>query len=116
MLSALVVIVVHRRCYVHMRHLQTKRTLRMLYSEHNKAGKELQRKIAKLKDENKDPSLPQKPPRVASNQSGPASMAPPIHPPSPPPGNVPSNLSDSQQTVDESFMLLAQRVSAYCSP
>ncbi|CAL1704150.1 unnamed protein product [Somion occarium] len=87
----------------------TKRTLRMLYSEHNKAGKELQRKIAKLKDENKDPSLPQKPPRVASNQSGPASMAPPIHPPSPPPGNVPSNLSDSQQTVDESFMLLAQR-------
>lgn len=31
----------------------------MLYTEHNKAGKELQRKIAKLQEEGKDPSLPQ---------------------------------------------------------
>ncbi|TBU32265.1 hypothetical protein BD311DRAFT_862659 [Dichomitus squalens] len=88
----------------------TKRTLRMLHNEHMKMGKDLQRRIAKLREENKDPSLPQKPPRVPA--AGPStSVSPPSpQPPSSPPPPQPQNkLSDSQQTVDESFMLLGQR-------
>ena len=81
----------------------------MLYNEHNKSGKELQRKIAKLKDEGKDPNLPQ------------FSPAPPPEPgyPSPSPG-VPSTyssraiprgrMSDSNHTIDESYMVLGQQV------
>ncbi|EKM55682.1 uncharacterized protein PHACADRAFT_256475 [Phanerochaete carnosa HHB-10118-sp] len=84
----------------------TKRTLRMLHNEHRKAGKELQRKIEKLRQENKDPSLPQKPSKSATPTN--AALPAPQHAPSPPP-QVPRNLSDSQQTVDESFMLLGQR-------
>ncbi|KAI0078186.1 hypothetical protein K474DRAFT_1660848 [Panus rudis PR-1116 ss-1] len=87
----------------------TKRTLRMLYNEHNKAEKELQRKIAKLREENKDPSIPQKSSRPApSSSSVSPSVVPPRTPATPPP-NAPSSLSDSQQMVDESFLLLAQR-------
>lgn len=41
--------------------MQARRTLRMLYNEHRKAAKELQRKVDKLTEEGKDPSLPQKP-------------------------------------------------------
>ena len=89
----------------------------MLYNEHSKAGKELQRKIAKLREENKDPSLPQRLPsrNLAStsvNVTVPAinnSVATPQGAPSPPP-HTGSKLSDSQQMVDESFMLLGQRV------
>ncbi|KAJ3556643.1 hypothetical protein NM688_g1918 [Phlebia brevispora] len=95
----------------------TKRTLRMLYNEHSKAGKELQRKIAKLREENKDPSLPQ---RVPSRNVAPAmasasvppvgsSVASPQNPSSPPPQLSTGRLSDSQQMVDESFMLLGQK-------
>ena len=88
--------------------LQTKRTLRMLYNEHRKAGKELQRKISKLREENKDPSLPQKP----SKSSTPKNVTTPLPQPLPSPSlQVPqNNLADSQQAVDESFMLLGQRV------
>ncbi|KAH9946287.1 uncharacterized protein BXZ73DRAFT_95791 [Epithele typhae] len=86
----------------------TKRTLRMLHNEHMKSGKDLQRKIAKLREENKDPSLPQKPTRSASGQKPHTAVPPPQPVPSPPPPPQ-SKLSDSQQTVDESFMLLGQR-------
>lgn len=97
----------------------------MLYNEHCKAAKELQRKAYQLKVEGKDPSLPQKaelpkaaPPRHASNPyAGPSrvntSSPQPIRP-----------MSDSQNTGDESFMLLGgQRVRHFpsalpqlCSP
>ncbi|KAH9901179.1 hypothetical protein C8Q73DRAFT_676990 [Cubamyces lactineus] len=91
----------------------TKRTLRMLHNEHMKLGKDLQRRIAKLREENKDPALPQKPTRTSSaaNPSSSAVASPPQPIPSPPP-QPPTNtntMSDSQQTVDESFMLLGQR-------
>jgi hypothetical protein len=80
----------------------------MLYNEHRKAGKELQRKIAKLKEENKDPSLPQKPSKLSMPTNPTASVNQPMSSPS---LNAFGNgLSDSQQTVDESFMLLGQRV------
>ncbi|KAF7791253.1 hypothetical protein EIP86_002267 [Pleurotus ostreatoroseus] len=96
----------------------TKRTLRMLYNEHSKAGKELQRKIAKLKEENKDPSLPQRVPSrsvvpnvsSASVSAANSTLAMPHNAPSPPPPQLgPGRLSDSQQMVEESFMLLGQK-------
>ncbi|KAE9406416.1 hypothetical protein BT96DRAFT_1014917 [Gymnopus androsaceus JB14] len=85
----------------------TKRTLQMLCNEHRKSGKELERKIAKLRSEGKDPTQPQKPDPVhnfehRSNShpiAGPSRIIP-----SPPPNQ---HLTDSQGTVDESFMLLA---------
>lgn len=81
----------------------TKRTLRMLYNDHCKAGKELQRRIAKLREEGKDPAQPQKPlPSRSAVPSIPRSTA------SPPPHSHP-RMSDSQATVDESFMVLGQR-------
>ncbi|KAF5391322.1 hypothetical protein D9757_002067 [Collybiopsis confluens] len=79
----------------------TKRTLQMLYHEHRKAAKDLERKIEKLKNEGKDPSLPQKsyPTHpIPQPIAGPSRIIP-----SPPP----QHLADSQGTVDESFMLLA---------
>ncbi|KAI0646847.1 hypothetical protein C8Q79DRAFT_956667 [Trametes meyenii] len=92
----------------------TKRTLRMLHNEHSKHGKDLQRKIAKLREENKDPTLPQKPARSSSSTAAGESTS--TSAVAPPPQPVPSlspptqhKLSDSQQTVDESFMLLGQR-------
>ena len=85
----------------------------MLYNEHCKAGKELQRKIDILKNEGKDPSLPQlpelsqkaPPPKLHSN----AYPGPPrVNTSSPQPLRF---MTDSQNTGDESFMLLgAQRV------
>ncbi len=82
----------------------------MLHNEHMKMGKDLQRRIAKLREENKDPALPQKPQR--SSKSGPSTSNPVYSPPSAPsPPPLPQNrLSESQQTVEESFMLLGQRV------
>ncbi|KAJ8699858.1 hypothetical protein PTI98_002937 [Pleurotus ostreatus] len=78
-----------------------KRTLRMLYNKHNKAGKDLQRKIAKLREEGKDPSQRQKPePQQATPAVNPAQL--PRQIPSPPPVRP----HDLQNTVDESFMLL----------
>ncbi|KAH9934881.1 uncharacterized protein B0H18DRAFT_951400 [Fomitopsis serialis] len=86
----------------------TKRTLRMLCNDHSKAGKELQRRIAKLREENKDPSLPQKPAGAAPSSSNAARPVTLPTAPSPPP-HAQNRMSDSQQTVDESFMLLGQR-------
>ncbi|KAH9483759.1 hypothetical protein JR316_0003235 [Psilocybe cubensis] len=85
-----------------------KRTLRMLYNEHCKAAKELQRKIDQLKAEGKDPSLPQKsdipknpPPRQNSNSyAGPSR----VNTSSPQP--LRAAMTDSQNAGDESFMLL----------
>ena len=82
----------------------------MLHNEHMKMGKDLQRKIAKLREENKDPALPQKPHRAST--TGP-STSNPVSPPQPvpsPPPQPQSRMSESQQTVEESFMLLGQRV------
>jgi len=81
----------------------TKRTLRMLYNDHLKAGKELQRRIAKLREEGKDPAQPQKssPPRSAALSIPHSTASPPPH--------SQTRMSDSQATVDESFMLLGQR-------
>ncbi|KAM6501927.1 hypothetical protein JOM56_001904 [Amanita muscaria] len=81
-----------------------KRTLRMLYNRHSKTGKDIQRKIDKLKQEGKDPNLPHKPERPASppvrgiqpvghqNTQNSATSSPPSRP--------------MIDTVDESFMLL----------
>ncbi|KAJ7109159.1 hypothetical protein C8R44DRAFT_801793 [Mycena epipterygia] len=83
-----------------------KRTLKMLYNEHHKAGKELQRKIEQLKAEGKDPNLPQKPDppqSVATRSNSHPYPAFPRSAPSPPPHRP---MTDSQGTVDESFMLL----------
>lgn len=72
----------------------------------------MDRKIAKLREEGRDPSLPQKPEPVhqhlpSNTQSIPGDF--PRSAPSPPPNRP---MSDSQNTVDESFMILGgQRVS-----
>ncbi|EGO21518.1 hypothetical protein SERLADRAFT_473969 [Serpula lacrymans var. lacrymans S7.9] len=91
-----------------------KRTLRMLYNEHLKAGKELQRKIAKLREDNQDPTMPQKASPPGTNMHPVAgSIATPYAPhptPSPPPyARGLARLADSQNNVDESFMVLGQR-------
>ncbi|KAF9792341.1 hypothetical protein BJ322DRAFT_1102857 [Thelephora terrestris] len=83
---------------------KTKGTLQMLYNEHAKSAKDVQRKIAKLREENKDPSLPQNVPHTHT----------PIIPPVPGPSSSPTpqtrnRMVDSQNTGDESFMLLGQR-------
>ncbi|KAI0083994.1 hypothetical protein BDY19DRAFT_987710 [Irpex rosettiformis] len=87
-----------------------KRTLQLLYAKHTKTGKEIQRRIEKLKAENKDPSLPQKPFRLTQNgHSGTSSHSAPQPVPSPPLNSSLNRLSESQQGVDESFMLLGQK-------
>ncbi|KAI9508483.1 hypothetical protein F5148DRAFT_1299275 [Russula earlei] len=73
----------------------TRRTLRMLHNEHTRAEKELQRKIAALKEEGIDPTLPQK-----------------LTPPRPSPAAAPTAhdlLRHYYSQVDESFMLLGQQ-------
>lgn len=86
----------------------------MLYNEHIKAGRDLERRIAKLREENKDPTLPQKVPQMRAEHSSSASSAGsrPSHlAPSPPlPPSASLRLMDSQNNVDESFMVLGQRV------
>jgi len=89
----------------------------MLFNENRRAVADLERKIAKLKAEGKDPTLPQKPDVARTNTaSSPASVHHPQQPyagPSHPPSNLPGNntMMESHATVDESFMVLAgQRV------
>ncbi|KAJ3844467.1 hypothetical protein F5878DRAFT_648885 [Lentinula raphanica] len=84
--------------------VSTKRTLQMLHNEHNKANKELERKIAKLRSEGKDPAQPQQavPVQISLN-SKPIAGPSRTNSSSPPP----QHLTDSQGTVEESFMLLA---------
>lgn len=78
----------------------------MLYVEHAKSAKEVQRKIAKLREENKDPSLPQNVPNKRTS-----TPPPDPGPSSSPPPQTGNRMVDSQNTGDESFMLLGQRVS-----
>lgn len=87
----------------------------MLYNEHVKAGRELERRIAKLREENKDPTLPQKVSlaqmRAEHSSPAPSGSNPPHPAPSPPlPSSASLRLMDSQNNVDESFMVLGQRV------
>ena len=87
--------------------------MRMLCNKHSKAVRELQSKIDKLKEEGKDPSLPQKSEdpqvlRATQSNSTVHSGTLRINTSSPPPVGRP--LTDSN-TGDESFMLLGgQRV------
>ncbi|KAF9036744.1 hypothetical protein BJ165DRAFT_1559775, partial [Panaeolus papilionaceus] len=87
-----------------------KRTLRMLYNDHCKAAKELQRKIEKLKMEGKDPALPQKLDATTSAKSStPRSNSKPYVGPSRVNTSSPQPvmpMSDSQNAGEESFMLL----------
>ncbi|KAL0577249.1 hypothetical protein V5O48_004737 [Marasmius crinis-equi] len=80
----------------------TKRTLQMLHNEHKKANLELERKISRLREEGKDPTLPQKPDirRVSSANPASPTFVQPV--PSPPPTRP---LMESG-TVEESFMVL----------
>lgn len=86
----------------------------MLFNEQIKVEKELQRKIDKLRTENKDPSLPQKPayaqPRgIPATPSFDMGTHSPRAVPSPPP-YARGRMMDSHATVDESFMVLGGRV------
>jgi hypothetical protein len=75
----------------------------MLYNEHTKTGKELQKKIAKLIEEGKDPNLPQPSPRSSNDQhsgSTSASYLPPR-----------ARLGNSSYPIDESYMVLGQQAS-----
>lgn len=87
----------------------------MLHNEHIKAGRELERRIAKLREENKDPTLPHKMPlaqmRAEHTSASGGRPRPPYPAPSPPlPPSASLRLTDSQNNVDESFMVLGQRV------
>ncbi|KAJ3575990.1 hypothetical protein NP233_g728 [Leucocoprinus birnbaumii] len=85
----------------------------MLYNEHLRSGRDLQRRIEKLKEEGKDPSLPQ--PTTTTPNKHPQlknTSVPPPRTTNPPPHQVPSRIESPQplqrmtDTVDESFMLL----------
>jgi hypothetical protein len=90
----------------------------MLYNEHCKAAKELQRKVDKLKEEGKDPCLPQKPelpkvPHTLHNTSN--ANAPPPRRNTSSPQHLGRPLTESNMG-DESFMLLGgQRVRVFLS-
>jgi len=88
--------------------LQAKRTLRMLYNEQLKESRELNRRIEKLREEGKDPSLPQ--PTTTSNIQPKNALIPHRAMTSSPqvPGHMesPQPVQRMTDTVDESFMLL----------
>jgi hypothetical protein len=92
--------------------VKARRMMARLSNEHSKAGRELQRKIVKLQEENKDPTLPQviSPAPSSTTYTPLESTLRPL--PSPPP----RRMTDSQGTVDESFMVLGQRVSLSLVP
>ncbi|KZV70490.1 hypothetical protein PENSPDRAFT_631685 [Peniophora sp. CONT] len=85
-----------------------KTTLRRLAAHHAKQAADLDTRIAQLRKDGVDPARPQKP----HPRSGATSIPPHMHPgpsASPPPHGSRNRLSDSQHTVDESFMLLGQQ-------
>jgi hypothetical protein len=96
---------------------QAKRTLRMLQHEHEKECKELERKIAQLREDGIDPAMPQKPKPTVRSPTGrspvPATVTGAPTSPSPPP-NGRGRMMDS--AVDESFMVLGARVSIELLP
>ncbi|KAI5123276.1 hypothetical protein M0805_009298 [Coniferiporia weirii] len=81
----------------------TKNTLRKLCTHHNAVGKDLLRRIEKLKEEGKDPSLPQ----LSQNSRSVSKISEA--------GTLPHvssrgrNLESSTNTFDESFMVLNQQ-------
>ena len=84
--------------------LQTKATLRKLHTHHNSVGRDLQRRIAKLKEEGKDPTEPQVPQITRGSPKGSDS---------PGPSNAVlrnRTLDSSSGTFDESFMILKEQV------
>lgn len=90
----------------------------MLHGEQLKAGRDLQRRIEKLKEEGKDPLQPQPMATAPAANAQPRNPAIPAHRTVNPPAQVPGRIESPQplqrmtDTVDESFMLLGgQRVS-----
>lgn len=84
-----------------------KRTLRMLHNKHLKDRDDLQRRIQKLRDEGKDPNLPQVPQR--QTHAAPSHLHPTITSSVQNQSRTSSQqrpMSDSHNTVDESFMVL----------
>lgn len=84
----------------------------MLYNEHVKLGKDLQRRIIKLQEEGKDPTQPHPPqsvlPQIKPGNFRPRSpydnaRRPPYLPTSPPSGY-------SSPQIDESYMVLGNQV------
>lgn len=74
----------------------TKRTLRLLHDEHVKQAQDLDRRITRLRQEGKDPSLPQKP-LPSPGQSSPFAS------------KSDSGFRDATGPIEESFMLLGQK-------
>ncbi|KAL0071574.1 hypothetical protein AAF712_001431 [Marasmius tenuissimus] len=74
----------------------------MLHNEHKKANMDLEKRIARLREEGQDPNLPQKPDIRRTSSANPASPSFPQPIPSPPPTRP---LMESG-TVEESFMVL----------
>lgn len=87
-----------------------KSTLRKLYEHHSALGKDLQRRIAKLREEGKDPNRVERPPpsrNLSKDEDGKVDRLA---------SSLPSrnrNMDSSTNTVDESFMVLNQQVSCH---
>lgn len=88
--------------------VQTKRTLRMLHNENIKSGKELQRKIAKLEEEGKDPNMPI--PSTSYRTRRTNSQVSDLGRSEITSSSTLRQRESMSSTVDESFMLLAQQV------
>ncbi|THH04480.1 hypothetical protein EW145_g5492 [Phellinidium pouzarii] len=90
-------------CVDHSTDEHTKNTLRKLCTHHRAVGKDILRRIGKLKEEGKDPSLPQlsstSPSVSKPNEAGPTPHVPLRG----------RNLESSTNTFDESFMVLHQQ-------
>lgn len=82
---------------------QTKQTLKLLYNDNNRRGKEIQRRIAQMKEDLSTTSIPsrtQSPHRVAGSQryDSPSRM-----------NGRDTSLAMSQRTIDDSYMVLGGR-------
>ncbi|KLO07987.1 hypothetical protein SCHPADRAFT_908989 [Schizopora paradoxa] len=95
------------RCVDQATDEHTKNTLRKLHTHHSTLGRDLQRRIAKLREEGKDPSVPQVPQASQSVSKGPD--APVSSSAVGQQRGRPQALDSLSNTFDESFMILAQR-------
>jgi len=93
------------RCVDQATDEHTKITLRKLHTHHSTLGRDLQRRIAKLREEGKDPSAPQVPQGSQSASKGPDASA---YAAGQQRGR-PQALDSLSNTFDESFMILTQR-------
>jgi hypothetical protein len=92
-----------------MRRFQMRGTLTMLYNNHCKVGKELQRKIEALRKEGKDPNSARPSPPRRQTSAGPSKSDPhALRPASPSSSHQAPRSNDMHHTVDESFMLLGR--------